>query len=195
MTQLQLSMTTAAVTEQPANQPQTAAQESEPAWRPDGEFRHVDPRYVPAERFSSWITTGVVGVLVAALLVSLLIALWPPGWGMAVITLCVLAFMGMLVWLTIRHPQWVYDHLRYAVTEKGIEIHRGIFWRRIINVPRSRIQHTDVSQGPVARRHGIATLQVYTAGTQHFEVDLPGLSHDVALQIRDFLVGRVQRDG
>ena len=45
------------------------------------------------------------------------------------------------------------------------------------NVPRSRVQHTDVSQGPLERNHGLGTLVVYTAGTDHAKVELGGLDH------------------
>ena len=47
----------------------------------------------------------------------------------------------------------------------------------MIHVPRSRVQHTDVSQGPVERRFGLGTLVIYTAGTDYARVDLAGLDH------------------
>ena len=61
-------------------------------------------------------------------------------------------------------------------------------WRSEISVPKSRVQHTDVSQGPLQRRFGLATLVLHTAGTQHAAVSLSGLSHEAALQIRDYLI-------
>ena len=54
-------------------------------------------------------------------------------------------------------------------------------------MPRSRVQHTDVSQGPLERHYGLGTLVVYTAGTDHARVSLPGLAHEVAIQLRDDL--------
>ena len=63
-----------------------------------------------------------------------------------------------------------------------------MFWREVVNVPRSRVQHTDVSQGPLERRYGLGTLVVYTAGTDHAKVTLGGLDHGVALGIREHLM-------
>jgi membrane protein YdbS with pleckstrin-like domain len=74
------------------------------------------------------------------------------------------------------------------VDASGILIRRGVFWRRVIHVPRSRVQHTDVSQGPLERGHGLGTLVIYTAGTDHARVDLHGLDHAAALAIRDHLL-------
>jgi hypothetical protein len=67
-----------------------------------------------------------------------------------------------------------------------------VYWRDIVNIPRSRVQHTDVSQGPLERRYGLGTLVVYTAGTDHAKVSLSGLDHLIALRIREhFLPGAV----
>jgi hypothetical protein len=58
----------------------------------------------------------------------------------------------------------------------------------VITVPRTRVQHTDVSQGPIERRFGLGTLVVYTAGTDHAMVALSGLDHGRALMIREHLL-------
>jgi membrane protein YdbS with pleckstrin-like domain len=80
------------------------------------------------------------------------------------------------------------------VDEDGLEIQRGVYWRTITTVPRSRIQHTDVSQGPLERRYGLGTLVVYTAGTHHSQVSLSGLEFTVAQAIRVHLLPRDQGD-
>ena len=64
----------------------------------------------------------------------------------------------------------------------------GVVWRSVVTVPRSRVQHTDVAQGPLQRVFGIATLIVYTAGTEHAFVSLRGLAPETANAIRDFLI-------
>jgi len=83
-----------------------------------------------------------------------------------------------------------YRHASYRLDEQCLEIRRGVFWRTIVTVPRSRVQHTDVSQGPLERRLGLGTLVVYTAGTDHARVSLGGLEHARALRIREQLLPR-----
>jgi hypothetical protein len=90
--------------------------------------------------------------------------------------------------------------LRYAarfcarLLPDGLWIDRGVWWRSETFVPRTRIQHTEVNQGPLARRYGIATLKLFTAGTQHAEVEIDGLAHGDALWLRDELLGRHGHD-
>jgi hypothetical protein len=96
----------------------------------------------------------------------------------------------MLGWWSYRWAEVEYRHMSYDVDDDVIEIRSGVFWQSVQNVPRSRVQHTDVSQGPLERKHGLGRLVIFTAGTQHSRVELPGLAHHTALDIRDRLLPR-----
>lgn len=85
-------------------------------------------------------------------------------------------------------PPLFHRHLRYGVDATGIAIESGVIWRSRIALPRVRIQHTDVSQGPLERRYGIGTLKLYTAGSRHTKIELPGLNYDDAISLRDALL-------
>ena len=104
------------------------------------------------------------------------------------------ALNGAAAWHAQSWPAIAYRHSFYRVDARGIEIRRGVYWRTIINIPRSRVQHTDVSQGPLERTHDLGTLVIYTAGTDHSRVDLPGLAHVNALRIREHLLPREDND-
>ena len=95
---------------------------------------------------------------------------------------------------TQRWPAIAYRFSSYRIDEAGIEIRHGVYWRTLTNVPRSRVQHTDVSQGPFERRYGLGTLVIYTAGTAHSKVNLSGLDFDVARRIRAHLLPDDQSD-
>lgn len=97
-----------------------------------------------------------------------------------------IAIIGLtLSWIW---PPLYYRHLRYAVDETGIVIQRGVLWRSYIALPRVRIQHTDVSQGPLQRHYGVGTLKLYTAGSRYTKIELAGLAHAEAIALRDALL-------
>lgn len=83
-------------------------------------------------------------------------------------------------------------HARYLVVREadGLRVERGVIWRSIVFVPDARIQHTEVNQGPLDRRWGMARLSVYTAATHYGAIAAPGLHHADAVALRDALVGR-----
>jgi membrane protein YdbS with pleckstrin-like domain len=154
----------------------------------DGIERSLDPRSVTLARVGGWIVAGAISLGSLVPLVPMFLLAPLPGWVKALIALLWVAVALVLAWSAHRWPAIEHRHASYTVDGRGIEIRRGVVWRRVINVPRSRVQHTDVSQGPLERRFGLGTLVIYTAGTDHAKVDLHGLDHATALRIRDHLV-------
>jgi membrane protein YdbS with pleckstrin-like domain len=152
----------------------------------DGERHRLDPRVIPAQRLARWLFAGpALLVTLAAVMVGAFFS--EAGTTLALITVW-LCGAALLVWWAHAWPALAYRHASYSVDGSGIEIRRGVVWRRVITVPRSRVQHTDVSQGPIERSHALGTLVIYTAGTSYAQVQVPGLSHATALAIRDHLL-------
>jgi len=148
----------------------------------------LDPAFVSIERLSGWIFTGVV---LFAGLVGLGIVAFNFGLLSLVTGSCSLAYLllgGLLAWATQVLPKKAYDRAGWCLTPSGLEIRRGIWWRSQISVPLARVQHTDVHQGPLMRRFGLAKLIVHTAGTENSAVELNGLSFATAQRLRDALV-------
>jgi uncharacterized protein len=152
------------------------------------DYHALDPRSISVKRIEGWIGTVIMSaVLLGSLGVTVLVADNIPGWLLGLVPLLWLVVTILLAWHAHRWPVLEYRHTSYRVDGSGIEIRRGVYWRVVIRVPRSRVQHTDVSQGPVERRYGLGTLVIYTAGTDYARVDLGGLEHEVALRLRDRL--------
>jgi membrane protein YdbS with pleckstrin-like domain len=151
----------------------------------DGVLRQLDPNTIRVERTASWIFTSIVGLF---LLIQLIVNLFGGPLQMAIGLTVAVGAGGFLAWLSHRWPEISYRRRFYRVDPHGIEIRRGVVWRRAITVPKSRVQHTDVSQGPLQRKYGLGTLVIYTAGTEHAKVELSGLNHAQAMRIRDHLL-------
>lgn len=141
------------------------------------QLSQVDPAIVGVWRWHGVFTALIFAVLTAAFSLPLPV-LWP------LPPLVALAGLSY-AWLW---PPIAYRHLRFGVDETGIAIESGVLWRSRVALPRVRIQHTDVSQGPLERRYGIGTLKLYTAGSRHVKIELPGLNHEEALALRDALL-------
>jgi membrane protein YdbS with pleckstrin-like domain len=154
----------------------------------DGVEHELHRSYVVLQRRIAWIPVGILAVGLAIAVLVLLVIDAVPGWVKLLVpgggSVLLVAFASFLqVWPGVEHRHW-----RYRVSDLGLEIRHGVLWRKTVTVPRSRVQHTDVSQGPFERRLGLAKLHMFTAGTEHAQVELPGLGHDTALRIRDHLM-------
>ncbi len=156
----------------------------------DGEPRTLDPRWPDSERVG-WRIFAWIAFPVAAGAV----AFWwrPTGWPIAGLVAAPLLGATLVVRLGMRYTRAAFRRTSWHATEQVLEIRRGVWWRSVVTIPRVRVQHTDVRQGPVQRRFGLATLVVHTAGTEHATVTLEGMSRPEALAVRDHLL-REQAD-
>ena len=149
----------------------------------------LDPRVIPLEQIVHSIVVAAIslGSLVGIGIFWLVaddVRVW-------VRTLPLVAWLGWTMfglWHARTWPARAYGHTSYRVDDEGLEIRRGVYWRVVINVPRSRVQHIDVTQGPLDRRYGLGTLVIYTAGTDYAKVELHGLEHGRALALREQLL-------
>jgi uncharacterized protein len=134
----------------------------------------------------------MTAVVSLGLLIATFVALTPRrwAWGLALWTVATI----LLAWFSQRWPVIEYRHMSYRLNDDGIEIRSGVFWRSVVNVPRSRVQHTDVAQGPLERSYELGRLVIHTAGTEHSRVELPGLEYYTAMRIRDWLLPRESGD-
>lgn len=113
---------------------------------------------------------------------------WAPRVAGMALGLAIAAAMG--AWLGVRryhHTQWRHD-------AQGMALRRGRLWHRETRVPATRVQHLDVTRGPLQRRLGLATLVVHTAGTQHSAVKFPNLDSGDAERLRDALGRQIDHD-
>lgn len=153
-----------------------------------GQVQLLDPAVIRLRQVTGSLATAALGTASLAVLLINVLSSEPTTRGVLASAAFWLAGVALLAWFTYRWPVIDYNHASYRLDELGIEIRRGVLWRTIVNIPRSRIQHTDVSQGPLERRYGLGTLVVYTAGTDYARVSLSGLHHVTALHIREHLL-------
>lgn len=116
----------------------------------------------------------------------------PPAWPLRLgaIGLLLAAAAGLGAWIGVRryrHTHWRHDDL-------GLALRSGRLWHRETRVPATRVQHLDVTRGPLQRGRDLATLVVHTAGTQHSAVKIPNLDAGDAERLRDALGRQIDHD-
>jgi uncharacterized protein len=156
----------------------------------DVEPMRLDPRSVTAGRVAGWTFTGVAAAVVGGGSLAALVIAGAPAISWVATTALLAVLLGSLAAASHLGPAWRYQDTRLRLDDDGLEYAHGRWWRHHISIPRARIQHTDVTQGPFERRFGLGTLVVYTAGTEHASVPIEGLQHGAALALRDALLPR-----
>ena len=106
-----------------------------------------------------------------------------------------LAGVRMAAFMTIAPP---FSHhaiprqvraIGYAERDDDLLIRHGIMFRTLVVVPYGRMQYVDVQAGPLARKLGIAQVQLHTASAST-DATIDGLEPAEAERLRDRLASR-----
>lgn len=150
----------------------------------DDALTSLHPSYVHVVRIESALT--MAPFLIAALIVESMGAL-PTGLVFLVILALAIAVIALL-------PLRRYRARGYAMSDDRLRVVRGVLFHADTAVPFSRVQHIDVTQGPIERMFGLGTLTLHTAGTHNHSVSLPGLEHAQASAMREDIRAHVKRE-
>jgi len=132
---------------------------------------------------------ALVPLAAAALLETILLPRTELPVGLAAAPAVILALLLVLAMPPRRYRAWAYD-----VAEDELHVQNGIFLRTHTIVPFGRVQHIDVSQGPIERRYGVGAITLHTAGTRASAVVLPGLELADAERMRDEIRAKIRQD-
>jgi membrane protein YdbS with pleckstrin-like domain len=97
------------------------------------------------------------------------------------------ALLFLMSWSLLYH--WFADpKKKYAIREHDVHFQRGLFFRRVVSQPIMRIQHIEIARGPIERSAGLASLQVFSAGGANHAFQIPGLVHEQAVELRQYIL-------
>ena len=153
--------------------------------QPPSTFFPLDQRVMQLWRLADALGLGIFWGLA---LCGLLVLYWfHPAWGLPS-----LWAWGALVLLSIAYLMWyparAYQAWSWRIDGRVLETRSGIWFQHTRLLPLSRLQHIDLESGPLARRFGLASLILHTAGTQNASLTIPGLDAAYAEQLRNWLV-------
>jgi membrane protein YdbS with pleckstrin-like domain len=96
------------------------------------------------------------------------------------------------VYAVLFSPARRHRALGYRMDPEELHAARGVWTRTETVVPLARVQHIDVSQGPVERMFAVSRLVLHTAGTMNSLVVVPGLRRETAEAMRDEIRSRIR---
>ncbi|MBW0145764.1 PH domain-containing protein [Sphingomicrobium clamense] len=91
-------------------------------------------------------------------------------------------------------PQRIWRRLGYRLSDRSLRVVRGWLFHTDTIVPFVRVQHLDVTRGPLEKLLGTASLIVHTAGTHNSVVTLPGLDPEKAEEMRAAIRAEIRTD-
>ena len=158
-------------------EPISAQMAALPVARPAPHER-LNPRALTAWRISGLLSSLVTLALAAG--ISWVLWYFDRAWWLVTLPLAIALVIGIIATWVAPAIQW--RRWRHAVTERDIELQRGVLIITRTLIPIVRVQHVDTRQGPILRRFGLAGIAIATAaGTE----EIPALAIDVADDLRN----------
>ena len=78
----------------------------------------------------------------------------------------------------------------FALREHDMAYRSGLYWQKTVMLAFNRVQHVEVSSGPLQRKFKLASLKFFTAGGVSVDLKIDGLTRDRAEQVRAYILAR-----
>lgn len=93
-------------------------------------------------------------------------------------------------WLSYK----AYFYKGYILRSKDLMYKSGIFFKSIVAIPFNRVQHSEINQGIIDRKLGLASLSIFTAGGSSSDLTISGLSLINAHKLKEIIGQKVTQD-
>lgn len=151
----------------------------------DVPFTRVERSYLTVIRIEWGIVSAVLLVIAIALIFSisrlqqaLWISLIATGW-----------LLITLFYFFVQNRS--FSRKAYALRDKDVIYRSGWIVQKIRTCPFNRIQHSSVNTGFFERKYGLATLVLFSAGTNDADLQIPGLKESAAYAMKEWITQKI----
>jgi uncharacterized protein len=81
----------------------------------------------------------------------------------------------------------------FAFRTHDVLFRSGIIATSTIVIPYNRVQHVALHEGLISRMFGLAKIEVFTAGGKESDIEIPGILKLQAEDIKQLLMGKIQK--
>lgn len=139
-------------------------------------------------RLNLWINIITTVLLTGSWLLIWLQPFWPVNQTLGSILLWGGAALSLLGLLSVGYCYLAYPRKAYALRQHDLSFRSGLVFQKSVTQPILRIQHIELKRGPLERRFGLASLQVFSAGGAMHTFKIPGLLLTDAQAIRQLIL-------
>ena len=133
-----------------------------------------------------WAISAALILITAIVLIFSIKSLQQPIW--------IISIAGGWILLTLGYAfvqTKSFSQKSYALRDKDVIYRSGWIVQKIHTCPFNRIQHSSVRTGLFERKYGLATLILYTAGTDDADLEIPGLKEADAYAMKEWITQKI----
>jgi membrane protein YdbS with pleckstrin-like domain len=81
----------------------------------------------------------------------------------------------------------------YAFRNHDVIYRSGIIATNTMIIPYNRVQHVALHEGFFSRMFGLAKIEIFTAGGNSGDIEIPGIKKEEAENIKQLIMGKIQK--
>jgi membrane protein YdbS with pleckstrin-like domain len=81
----------------------------------------------------------------------------------------------------------------FAFRNHDVLFRHGIIATNTLVIPYNRVQHVALHEGLISRFFGLAKIEIFTAGGRSSDIEIPGILKEQAENIKQLLMGKIQK--
>jgi membrane protein YdbS with pleckstrin-like domain len=143
----------------------------------------LHPSFKKIMQINIAITFGIIGIAIVVLLSFVPDAreFWMIGLAVYVVSII----------LSILLTNVSFRNRGFAFRNHDVIYKSGVLATKTTIIPYNRIQHAALHEGILSRRFGLAAVEVFTAGGNNGDIEIPGIEKEHAEKIKQLLVGKI----
>ncbi|MFV8269918.1 PH domain-containing protein [Flavobacterium sp. GT2N3] len=150
-------------------------------------FTNLHPKYITV------VLISLVRIIVIVVLVPILLSMFKPelfsGRVWLILGVLIPVFSILLVVFSIIG----FKKKGFAFREHDVLFKHGIIATNTIVIPYNRVQHVALHEGLISRYFGLAKIEIFTAGGSSSDIEIPGIEKEQAENIKQLLMGKIQK--
>ena len=82
----------------------------------------------------------------------------------------------------------------FAFRQHDVLFRHGVIATNTLVIPYNRIQHVALHEGILSRFFELAKIEIFTAGGNSSDIEIPGIEREQAESIKQLLMGKIQKE-
>jgi len=104
-----------------------------------------------------------------------------PGAGLLIAASLVMTLLAWFVYASTKA-------IHYSIRQHDIILRSGVFWKKEVVQPLKRVQHVELTRGPIDKRFGLANVRLFSAGTGLSTFRIPGVEFQIAAKVKQYVL-------
>jgi uncharacterized protein len=107
-----------------------------------------------------------------------------------IIKILVFGIMFIFSFFYLISTKKAFNRKSYSIRQNDLIFSSGLLFRSVTIIPYNRIQHAELTIGPIEKLFKLCSLKVFTAGGSQSDIIIPGLNPEKANKIKSFVISK-----